>query len=610
MSLDDVQVHRIETLDDAMAFKTWLGTREAAEAIGYDTEGSGLSPERDHVRLAQIGGPIHGWAFDWNRWSGIVEDIAQNYDGHIDMWNGKYDYAMTNKMGVQIPQWKIRDMRVATHILEPTKSTALKNTADRMVDPRSSAGSRMLDMGMKKGGWTWETVPTDFQPYWTYGALDPVLTRRIGDVVYPRVMEDAPKAYEVELGVTWVSEKMERRGIRIDVPYAEKIHAKFLAYVEGVERWTQEEYGIKPGANADVVRVLQQAGWTFTKATQSGAIALDKEVLENVDHPLAEAVLRRRRLQKLASTYLHHFITECDTDQLIHPSINTLGMSRNENVRGGKGVRTSRMSMSEPNLQNLPAVGRAHDAAYVVRNCFIPREGHTLIFCDFDQIEMRILAHVAGETAMIKAFTDDGDFFLNLASQIYGEAVTEKKDPRRQVTKNAGYATIYGAGTAKFAQTAGIAEAAAREFRGRWDTLYPRVRKFQDEIQRLAYQTRAAEGFGYVRSPLTNRRFIADQGKEYALVNHLIQGFAAEVFKTKMLELDAAGVGDFLVVPVHDEIILDVPNEDVIDTVMTLDKVMNDYDMLSVPVTAGVAFGQRWGEKADWDVDKWRESVK
>ena len=610
MSLDDVEVHLIETLDDAMEFKRWLGTQEAADAIGYDTEGSGLSPERDVVRLAQVGGPVHGWAFDWNRWSGIVEDLAKNYEGHIDMWNAKYDYAMTKKMGVEIPQWKIRDGRVATHILEPTKSTALKNAADRLVDPRSSSGARILDMAIKKGGWTWATVPTDFQPYWTYGALDPVLTRRMGDIVFPRVMEDSPKAYELETGVTWVADKMERRGVRIDVQYARDKYDAFMRYCAQVEEWTQKEYGVKPGANADVVRVLQEAGWTFTKATASGAVALDKEVLESVDHPLAEAVLQRRRLQKLASTYLNHFINETDADDLIHPSINTLGFSRNENVRGGKGVRTSRMSMSEPNLQNLPAVGRAHDAAYVVRNCVVARPDHTLIMCDFDQIEMRGLAHVSNEKAMIEAFLSPGDFFLNLATMIYGTPVTDKKDKRRQVTKNSGYAKIYGAGTSKFAQTAGIPEGQAREFLDRFDRLFPGVRRFQDEVQRLAFQNRTAEGVAYVRSPLTNRRQIADQGKEYALVNYLIQGLAAELFKMKLLELDAAGLGDWLVVPVHDEIILDVPNEHVIDAVVTLEKVMNDYDLLSVPVTAGVSFAQRWGEKTDWDVELWREAIK
>src|SRR5690606_7549861 len=107
------------------------------------------------------------------------------------------------------------------------------------------------------------------------------------------------------------------------------------------------------------------------------------------------------------------------------------------------------------------------------------------------------------------------------------------------------------------------------------------------------------EGVAYVKSPLTGRRHIADEGREYALLNYLIQGTAAEIFKMKLLELDAAGLGEYMILPVHDEVIMDVPRDVEQDVIKTIRDIMNDDTLLSVPITAGVSRGERWGEKED-----------
>jgi DNA polymerase I len=225
----------------------------------------------------------------------------------------------------------------------------------------------------------------------------------------------------------------------------------------------------------------------------------------------------------------------------------------------------------------------------------------TLIMCDFSQIEMRLLAHFAAEEAMIAAFRGDDDFFVALARQIFQDPTITKKDPRRQITKNSGYAKIYGAGVRKFAQTAGISDAQARDFLARFDALYPGVKRFQFETLDAAMRLKASEGFASTRSPFTNRRFVADDRKEYTLVNYKIQGSAAEILKQKMLELSAAGLGEWMFLPVHDEVLLDVPGEHVRDVVRTLQQVMNDDELLSVPIQAEISYGRRWGSKVDWN---------
>lgn len=591
MSLAGTKLHYVDSIDDVLKMHEWLGVRREYHALAFDTETTGLVVGQDRVRLVQVGDGQHGWAIPFDRWSGLFQDLAQRWDGTWIAHNAKYDVGMLDHEGIQLPRARVVDTRIMHHVLYPHYSTALKNIATRLIDASAAQGQEELNKAIGgKGGWTWATVPLTYQPYWSYAALDTVLTWKVYELLWPQVQADCPEAFELENSVSWVIERMERYGAHIDVVYAEQKLAAFTQYVESAEKWCWDNYRVKPGSNAAIVKILQGEGFEFTKATASGAVALDKEVLGAIDHPLAQTVLQRRQLQKLASTYLSHFISETDENDCIHPSINVLG------------ARTSRMSMERPNLQNLPRKSEWNPGAETIRNCVDTRwDNGSLVMCDFDQVEMRMLASMADETSMIEAFKGDTDFFVALARMIYSDESIIKSDPRRQVTKNAGYATIYGAGIAKFSATAGIPFEQGQAVRHRWDVLFPRVLGFQQQVQQVALHRRNSEGVPYVRCPVTQRRQVADPGKEYALVNFLIQGAAAAVLKKKLLECDAAGLGEWMVVPVHDEIICDVPAEHVADVADTLKKIMNDDTMFSVPLTASVSYGPRWGSKEAYE---------
>lgn len=595
---DTMQLHLVDDFDAAWDFSQWL---EGRDWVSVDTETTGLVIGRDRVRTIQVGGLDAGWTIPVERWGGLFEDLiikrfCADNSHRVYMHNAKYDAGVLDHHGLRdgaslhVPRHLIRDTRVMAHIREPHMSTALKNQATRWVDPRSAGGQVDLDKAVKNGGWSWETVPVEYGPYWQYAALDAVLTAHLAMKHEPWVLDDAPKAYELEMAYTWVTEKMERYGAHIDVSYAGQKFVSFTEYVERAERWILDTYGVKAGSNAAIIKILQGEGLEFSKQTASGALALDKEVLGHIDHPLAQTVLQRRQLQKLATTYLRHFIDEVDENDCIHPSINTLG------------ARTSRCSMERPNLQNLPRRSEANRAAQVVRNSISTRyDGGRLLMCDFDQIEMRLMAHMSQDVGLIRAFKGDDDFFIALAREIYQDSsISDKKDKRRQVTKNAGYATIYGAGIRKFALTAGIPEDQARVVRRRWDELYPGTAQLARRVEQVAWDRQKTEGLPYVRCPITGRRQVGDVNKVYALVNFLIQGAGAALFKQKQLALDAAGLGEYMVVPVHDEIVLDVPGDVVDEAVHTLQVVMNDPDTYAVPISASVSHGLRWGEKEDW----------
>lgn len=593
MSLDDVQLHLVDSVDEAFALMRWLGQSRYRNTLGVDSETTGLNTRTDNLRLVQVGDAGAGWAIPWERWGGVFEEVVRKWDGDWVLHNAPFDDAFFRREGIELPRHKIHDTMPMCHVLEPTHSAALKNATARFVDARAGSMQQALDEAIgSRGGWTWATVPVTMTEYWTYGALDPVLACRLFENRVEALEADGSyKAYELENAVQWVLQRMSQRGAHVDRAFARERATAFSAYCENVAQWVKNQYNVSPGSDVEIIKVLQEEGYEFSKRTKSGTrYALDSEVLEGLDHPLAEAVLNRRRLVKIVSTYLMHVVNEADADDLIHPQIRSLG------------ARTGRMSMAEPNLQNLPRASENNPRATTVRNCYTTRYGRdgTLVLCDFDQIEMRGLAHMSQDSGLREAFLSPGDFFVNLARRVYRDETIDKKHPLRQRVKNVGYAKIYGAGIRKMAITAGISEEEMAPSVHAFDAEFPGVRVFQNRVQRTALDRRNAEGVGYVRSPLTHRRHPSDDGKEYALVNYLVQGLAAEIFKMKILELDAAGLGEYMILPVHDEIIMDVPNEDLPRVIDTLKTVMNDEQLLTVPVTAGIAVGERWGEKREW----------
>lgn len=605
--LNNVKLHLVNSVDKANELMTWLGTVKTG-VIGFDTETTGLSPERDHVRLVQVGDRDTGWAVPWERWGGVIEELLSKWDGDYSMHNAPYDRTMMRNEGVPIPINRIRDTRLMSHVRESDQSIALKQQTRRHIDGKAAMAQSRLDEYMTASGFGWDTVPINPDPthpaamYWIYGAMDPVLTERLREHHEPWVQAHCPRSYEVEMGAAWVVERMERRGARVDREYTAKQREQFHGYIEQLGDWCKSEYDLAAGSSQAVAERLRRDGVQLSERTPKGAWKLDKDVLAATDHPLADAVLKRRQAQKLDSTYLRRFLEYSVHDGLLHPSINSVGGSSKSNAEAGgdMGVLTARMSMNSPNLQQLPRRGTS-PLAEVVRNCIVAREGHTLIMCDVDQIEMRILAHLSGDPGLIAAFLTDEDFFVGVARQLFSDHSITKTDPRRQVTKTAMYALVYGSGIETFSRSAGLSVQQGYEFMFKFKRQFPLAAGLSPRVQATALERQAEGDEAYVRSPWTGRRHRLQDDKSYALLNHLIQGSAAEIFKMKLLELEAAGLGEFMILPVHDEVIADVPDDQVEDAARILRSVMNDNSILCVPFTSGIASGKSWGTKKEWN---------
>jgi DNA polymerase I-like protein with 3'-5' exonuclease and polymerase domains len=601
--LEGVNLHLVETYEDVRDCLDWLAGLNCTH-LGFDCETTGLDKIQDRPRLVQFGDRFQGWSIPVDRWRGLIQEIVSRWSrmGRFVGHNAWFDVHHLANIGITVPAHLVDDTMPLAHIADSTVSIGLKQQSAKHIDPRAAAMQSQLDEVMHSGGYTWRTIPiTATGPcavYWIYGALDPVLTVRLWEHHAPSVLPTAPKAYDLEVAMGNLGDRMETLGVACDREYTQAQRSELHLLHDELTKRGVDEFGVNLGSSAQVVDQLLADKVPLWKRTDQGAWSLDKFALEGIDHPLVRLMQHRAKAEKINSVYLKRFLQYSEYDGRIHPNINTLGF--NEQKSGAFGVKTSRMSMSEPNLQQLTRVNESDPLSMIARNCIVASPGHTLVLFDFDQIEMRIMTHLSKDPGLYEAFEADEDFFVTLTRKVYQDDTITKKDPRRNVTKSYGYATIYGSGNDTLATTTKRPLAEIEQLSRDFASSYPHVPALQSAIQQVVRQRYRDEGVGYVISPLTGRRSLChNMNLAYQSVNHLIQMTAAEIMKTKLLELDAAGLGDYLALVVHDEAIADVPDDEVPDAIATMKDVMNDDTLLSLPLTAGGATAKRWAEKIE-----------
>lgn len=576
-NLDDIKITLIENTDDVAEFLRWLS--EKREFLGIDTETQGLDWEHN-IRMIQFGDTKQGWCMDFSEWKGLARQVIDTYEGQFVAANTKFDYVMLEKSGIKPPWARTHDVRAMYHLLDNGQLTGLKPLSVKHLDPRANAGQRQLKEAMRKNGWTYETVPVRLPEYWSYGGLDPMLTVALAEKGYPEVKEKFAQAYDIELASTHVLAKMETRGVRIDLDYVRKTRDEWTARAEELSKWCGN-YGVtRPRADAQIIAALQRDGVILTEKTpKSGKFKLDKEILEHIDHPLARVVLEIRDLTKSCSTYFDAFEKYTGSDEILHANVNPLGAD------------TSRMSISRPSLQNLKR-------GPTVRDSVVAREDHVLTIADFAQIELRLLADYAKCAKMLEAINNNEDLHTITAQTIYGDPNLSKDDPRRQVAKNAGFAKGYGAGIKKFAWTAHVSEDEAAKFMQGYDQLYPEINKFQSDIINVVRQrARESKSYrGWVFGRFGRRLFVKAE-EAYVGCNYAIQSTASDVLKRALIKCDAAGLSDYMAIPIHDEILADVPKDQADDFQRELIMAMEDRENFLVPLTAEGGQYHRWGDK-------------
>jgi DNA polymerase-1 len=601
--LSSVQLHLVDNAQKATEFLAWLSERRPHNAIAVDIETGELpgkprdhafSPWHGQMRLVQVGDGMQGWSIPWQEWSGVFYEAMDKFDGPIICHNIAFEarwFAVQSRW--EMPWHRAHDTMIMAHIIDPLGSGALKRLAALNIDSRAVALQDTLDVEFAKNGWTWGTVPINFQPYWSYGALDTVLTTRLWEMFYEKCGPDGPyhKPYELEMATRKIVTRMEINGARVDLDYSKKKFDELNNYAESVKSWAKQTYnGTSITSNQQLVRLFESLGAVITEFTPTGQKSCTKDQLKKLaidDNKevanLADTVLKQRKADKLANTYFSNFLNE-SIDGVVHPSVRTLG------------ARTSRMSITNPALQTLP---KGDD---VVRRAFIPKdENHIIVTSDLDQVEFRMFASLSQDDNLINMFhiadSTGSDPFTEIGRDVYNDPSMTKSDKRRNLIKSMVYGRLYGAGVAKQALTAGVHEAQMKQTSDAFDGRFPGMSYFQRQIEDIGMRRFKTEGQGYVYT-WTGRRIPCDDNRVYTLVNYLIQGGAAEVFKSNLVKLDQADLTELLIVPVHDEIVLNAPRKDAEEIMRIVKDCMTTTEGWAVPLTAGIDGPmETWGDK-------------
>jgi DNA polymerase-1 len=601
--LDGVKLELVDSVEQAERFISWMGERRPLNAIAIDIEtgelpgnpkDDALSPWHGRIRLIQVGDAMTGWAIPWDEWKGVFYQAMKKFDGPIVCHNIAFEARWFEIQSEwDMPWHRAHDTMIMAHLIDPLGPGGLKPLTARYIDNKAAYLQSVLDTGLLDNGWTWGTVPITYEPYWGYGAMDTVLTMRLFEKFWELCGPGQvySKAYELEMNTRRIVTRMELNGARVDLEYSKKKYDELMNYTEQVKLWTYNTYNASVTSNVQMAKVFEeQLGAYISETTPSGAKSLNADQLTWFTiqgspevKQLADTMLKQRKADKVANTYFLNFIND-NVNSFVHPSVKTLG------------ARTGRMSIQNPALQTLP---KGDDT---VRRAFLPKDDdHVIVTSDLDQVEFRMFSSLSGDANLINLFNladaTGSDPFTEIGREIYADPSMQKSDSRRGLIKGVVYGRLYGAGVAKQALTAGVSEQQMRSVSDAFDLRFPGMQVLQKKIESKGVERQIKEGQGYVNT-WTGRRLPCDDGMTYTLVNYLIQGGAAEVFKSNLIKLDQADLTELLIVPVHDEIVLNAPRGDVEEIKQLVRKCMTTTEGWDIPLTADVDGPlENWGAK-------------
>lgn len=397
---------------------------------------------------------------------------------------------------------------------------------------------------------------------------------------------------DMELPLCEVLYRMENRGIRIDRNQLEQFGAMLTQRIAGCEEiifsYTGGTFNINSPKQLGEV-LFDKLGLPPSKKTQKG-YSTNAEVLEKLKdkHPIIPAIMDYRMLTKLKSTYADGLLKEIGADGRVHTTFQNLVTA------------TGRLSSTEPNLQNIPV---RTDLGAEIRKMFVPEPGCVLVDADYSQIELRVLAHIADDKAMQKAFCDRVDIHTATASQVFGVPVEEVTPLQRRHAKAVNFGIVYGISEFSLAEDIGVSRYEAREYIDNYLATYSGVRAYMKQVVADARET------GYTQTLYGRRRYVPElkssnfnvrSAAERVTLNTPIQGTAADIIKLAMIRVENALTESFpeakLLLQVHDELIVECPEEQAEAVAALVSREMEGVAQLKVPLTAEAHFGKSWYE--------------
>jgi len=398
-----------------------------------------------------------------------------------------------------------------------------------------------------------------------------------------------------ELPLVPVLARMELAGIGVDREYLEEMGADLRRELTELERQIHEIAGEPFNVNStDQLRyvLFEKLGLPVTKKTSTGKPSTDASVLEKLDHPIIEALLRYRELEKLRSTYVDGYLPLITEEGRIHTRFNQMAAT------------TGRLSSDRPNLQNIPV---RSETGRTIRRAFIPTEGWLFLVADYSQIELRVLAHMSGDPGLLEAFnTTSADIHTATAARVWGVRPEDVQPEMRRRAKMINFGLLYGMEAFGLASRLGIPREEAAHHIETYFEQFPDVKEFMQGV------VRQARNQGYTTTLFGRRRYLPElksdnyrihQMGERMALNAPVQGTAADIIKRAMIELDAAirerGMRSTLLLQVHDELVLEAPPEELDELKELTVEVMEGVAELAVPLVVDIGIGKNLAEVKD-----------
>jgi DNA polymerase-1 len=595
-----------DTVQTWEQFDAWLEKINAAELTSFDTETTALDPMTAQIvglslsveagRAAYVPlahrGPDAPVQLPRDEVLAKLKPWLESAEHKKVGQHLKYDEQVLANYSIEMRGIE-HDTLLQSYVLESHRTHDMDSLALRHLGIKTIKYEDVAGKGAQQIGF--DEVALDKAA--EYAAEDADITLRLHQALYPQVAAEKTLDYvyrEIEVPTSRVLRKMERTGVLID---AEKLRqqsseiATRLIQLEG-EAYTLAGGEFNLGSPKQIGQIFfEKLELPVVKKTPSGAPSTDEEVLQKLaeDYPLPKILLEHRGLSKLKSTY---------TDKL--PRMVNAQTGRVHTNYAQAVAVTGRLASNDPNLQNIPV--RTGEGRRI-REAFIAPPGHKLVSADYSQIELRIMAHISGDESLLRAFSQGEDIHRATAAEIFSVTPLEVSNDQRRVAKVINFGLIYGMSAFGLASNLGITRDAAKMYIDRYFARYPGVARYMDET-RLS-----AKAKGYVETVFGRRLWLPEinggngprrQGAERAAINAPMQGTAADLIKLSMIAvqnwIEDSKIGTRMIMQVHDELILEVPDAELSEVRKRLPELMCGVADLKVPLVAEVGAGLNWEE--------------
>ncbi|WP_309682168.1 DNA polymerase I [Polaromonas sp.] len=597
---------KYDTIFSWPAFEAWLDRIEAAELVALDTETTSL----DEMRAE-----IVGLSFSVTPGEAAYIPLTHDYPdapaqlprdevlARLKHWlenpakpklgqHVKYDRHVFANHGIEV-QGYAHDTMLQSYVLEVHKPHGLASLAERHL---GRSGINYEDL-CGKGAHQIKFNQVDIAKAAEYSCEDSDQTLDVHRVLWPQLQANDRLrfVYELEMQSSESLYRIERNGVLIDAPMLAKQSGELGARILQLEAEAYEIAGqpFNLGSPKQLGEIFfDKLGMPVIKKTATGARSTDEEVLEKLaeDYPLPAKLLEHRSLSKLKGTYTDKLA------QLANPKTGRVHTHYAQAV-----AVTGRLSSNDPNLQNIPvktAEGRR------VREAFVAPAGSVIASADYSQIELRIMAHISGDAALLRAFTEGLDVHRATAAEVFGVALDQVSSEQRRYAKVINFGLIYGMSSFGLARNLGIETKAAAAYIDKYFQRYPGVKQYMDETKQ------SAKSKGYVETVFGRRLYLPEinspngprrGGAERAAINAPMQGTAADLIKLSMNKvqqvLDAEQRATRMIMQVHDELVFEVPAAEVEWVRVEIPRLMAGVADLKVPLLAEIGVGENW-EKA------------